>query len=321
MFLSLLPLSFGWVGVSIFFVISGFCIHLSFVRNPNWQKFYIRRFFRIYPPYFFAVILFALVVPWSRISYSLSGLAQLFSHLLLVHNFDNRFFWGISPSLWSIAVEVQLYLLYPILLFLISRLGWYRSLSYIAAIEISLRLLNSIVLVTTGQTLPMWFDGLPFLYWYSWSIGAAIADAYFLGHSIPFANHSLLAWSIVAISSTFIKPLDSFAFLFFALLTATAIAKFLQKDHTSNILPISVTSSLRTIGMWSYSIYLLHHPFIESASLIVTKLSLPSYLQSFTVFIFCLSLGIPIIALSALWYYFFEIPSISASKRIISSLR
>jgi peptidoglycan/LPS O-acetylase OafA/YrhL len=50
-FLLLVPATFGWIGVPIFFVISGFCIHLSFSRQPQWPLFFWRRFFRIYPTY------------------------------------------------------------------------------------------------------------------------------------------------------------------------------------------------------------------------------------------------------------------------------
>ncbi|MCI0658269.1 MAG: acyltransferase family protein, partial [Acidobacteria bacterium] len=52
-FLALLPASLGWSGVAIFFVVSGFCIHLSHERSrrKGFKVFFIRRFFRIYPPY------------------------------------------------------------------------------------------------------------------------------------------------------------------------------------------------------------------------------------------------------------------------------
>src|ERR1700730_9917341 len=60
-FLALFPATLGWVGVAIFFVVSGFCIHLSFSRQPRWASFFWRRFFRIYPPYLAALLLFAFV--------------------------------------------------------------------------------------------------------------------------------------------------------------------------------------------------------------------------------------------------------------------
>ena len=46
-FLPLIPVTFGWAGVAIFFVVSGFCIHLSFSRSPQWRLFFWRRFFRV----------------------------------------------------------------------------------------------------------------------------------------------------------------------------------------------------------------------------------------------------------------------------------
>jgi peptidoglycan/LPS O-acetylase OafA/YrhL len=141
---------------NLFFVISGFCIHLSHVRSreQNFRRFFIRRFSRIYPAYLFCVLIFFFVPPWSSISAtSLSGGAQLASHLLLLQNFDDRTLFGINPSFWSIAVEVQLYLLYPLLLALVSRLGWKRTLLILATLELSLRSLERHIKYYQGKAL------------------------------------------------------------------------------------------------------------------------------------------------------------------------
>ena len=69
-FLLLLPATFGWVGVAIFFVVSGFCIHLSYSRLPQWSLFLQRRFFRIYPPYLVALLFFALAFPITRLHFA-----------------------------------------------------------------------------------------------------------------------------------------------------------------------------------------------------------------------------------------------------------
>ena len=70
-FLALLPVTFGWAGVAIFFVVSGFCVHLNFLRGSagNWYGFFVRRFFRIYPPYLIALLFFAFVFPITRLSF------------------------------------------------------------------------------------------------------------------------------------------------------------------------------------------------------------------------------------------------------------
>lgn len=72
--LALLPISYGWVGVPIFFVVSGFCIHWSFLKSTpgieahaqpskihskfQWRSFFLRRFFRIYPRYLLTLLFF-----------------------------------------------------------------------------------------------------------------------------------------------------------------------------------------------------------------------------------------------------------------------
>jgi peptidoglycan/LPS O-acetylase OafA/YrhL len=304
----LLPFRFGGSGVANFFVVSGFCIHVSFKRKPDWPGFFVRRFFRIYPPYAIAVLLFALVVPWTRISFSLFDAVQLGSHLSLLHNLNSRTFFGFSPAFWSIAVEAQLYLLYPVLLALVSRFGWKRTLIYIAVLEIALRGVCSVLLVTKGAV-PLWLTGIPMMYWFSWSIGAAIAEAYVSGRSVPFANQSLVFWGGIALASTFAKPLASFSFLFFALMTATAIAKLLLRpERTPSFFPPFLSKYLQTVGLWSYSIYLLHQPFLMFLHL---------RLHPLVVFLICLGLWFPIVALSGLWYRAFELPSIALGKRLM----
>jgi hypothetical protein len=55
----------GGFGVAIFFVVSGFCTYQSYTQTtrPEAGVFFIRRFFRIYPPYRLTLLTFALVVP------------------------------------------------------------------------------------------------------------------------------------------------------------------------------------------------------------------------------------------------------------------
>ena len=84
----------------------------------------LERFFRIYPPYLVALLFLALVYPISKLYFaSRVDTAQFISHLTLLHNFDQRSFFGINAAFWSIAVEVQLYALYPLLLALAARFG------------------------------------------------------------------------------------------------------------------------------------------------------------------------------------------------------
>ncbi|HEV2456273.1 MAG TPA: acyltransferase family protein, partial [Verrucomicrobiae bacterium] len=141
-FLCLLPFSFGQAGVAIFFVVSGFCIHLSFQQQgKDWRGFWIRRFWRIYPAYIATMVLAVLFLTTnSRLDLHSSPIwKQLAAHLFLVHNFNQSTFTGIVGSFWSLAVEAQLYLLYPLLLRVVGRLGWRQAMVAFGCCEFLIR--------------------------------------------------------------------------------------------------------------------------------------------------------------------------------------
>jgi peptidoglycan/LPS O-acetylase OafA/YrhL len=314
-FLALLPATFGWAGVSIFFVVSGFCIHLSFLRGSpgDWREFYVKRFFRIYPPYLLALIVFAVAFPTTRLSFSsLTDWAQIGSHLLLLHNFDQRSFFGINPSFWSIAVEAQLYFIYPALLALVNSIGWRYTLIFLGSLEILMRGSAGIISVLSVSEAPRWFTDSPVFYWYSWSIGAALADAYAIGRPLPFSSLSAPVLFLLAIGTSFFKPLAPFSFLLFALLTATVIAKLAERGQS---LPInkSLLGHLHVVGLCSYSFYLLHQPVIATIPLVLHKLwSAP--IHPLVVFISCVCAYPLILTLSWLYYRHCELNGMAFGK-------
>ena len=111
----------GWIGVDLFFVLSGFLIGgilLRAVNAPNYYKvFYIRRFYRIVPLYYFWVVgYFAFVGLWS----SPETWHALPLYLLFLQNsFKIRHAaigTAVLGALWSLAVEEQFYLVIPSLI-------------------------------------------------------------------------------------------------------------------------------------------------------------------------------------------------------------
>ena len=164
-----------------FFVVSGFCIHLSHQRSKDkgWLLFINRRFFRIYPPYLLAICTFFFLWPWGSFSIdTYSRALQLGTHLLAVHNFNGQTASGINFSFWSIAIEIQLYAIYPLMLFITRKAGWRRGLFVIALIEILIRSSQSVLGVIMGVTLPRYLISTPFTFWFSWAIGAYLAECF-----------------------------------------------------------------------------------------------------------------------------------------------
>jgi peptidoglycan/LPS O-acetylase OafA/YrhL len=111
-----------WIGVDLFFVLSGFLITGILVNQKTKPfgryigHFYARRARRILPPYLILLVLVALIFPgpWLRFWYLYIGGMNFLAPLRLAHlDF-------LSP-LWSLGVEEQFYLLWPLAIFFLNR--------------------------------------------------------------------------------------------------------------------------------------------------------------------------------------------------------
>lgn len=320
-FLMLLPASFGWTGVLVFFVVSGFCIQLSYQRSSQKDilTFFTRRFFRIYPPYFIALLIFSFLYPWHTIRFdSLSSFSQFGSHLFLIHNFDNRSVFGINSSFWSIAVEFQLYLLYPLLILLVRRLTWTKTLWIIGALEFGMRAFAGIYTTIYDASLPSVIINSPLYFWFSWSIGAAAAEAFLNRQSLPFSRVPVWVFPLLMTVSTFIRPLAPFSSLFAACSTVSLINLLFRISITDHSTRLHFAGKhLRFVGIVSYSVYLIHQPIIGLAPLIVVKLNPNLHLHPLFMFVLCCATWIPIVMLSWCFYRLFELPSIKVGKMAI----
>lgn len=158
-----LPMSEGsWLGVDVFFVLSGYLITTLLVREHERTgaialgRFYLRRLLRLYPALLVVVVvglLFAptLAPPGSFSSYlAIAALAATYTTdlAILITGRDN---FGALTHTWSLAVEEQFYLLWPLaLITILKRRGNVTFWALIGA-SASLALLIYSLLTTTGQ--------------------------------------------------------------------------------------------------------------------------------------------------------------------------
>ncbi|HEV2693624.1 MAG TPA: acyltransferase family protein [Verrucomicrobiae bacterium] len=324
-FLWLLPLSVANVGVSIFFVVSGFCIHLSFQQQGrNWPGFFIRRIFRIYPAYLVVLVFFTLLYMHHFRLDLMSGQLWLhfFSHVFLIHNYPAGTIGSINGAFWSMAVEAQLYLIYPVLLILVARSGWRRTLTILAVTEVVIRgadgMMDTLGMTgTLGRDVTWLFSVSPLGFWFSWAMGAALADAFLNGRPLPFAKSPLILWGALALVAYFVKPLFGFRFLLFAVMTAVVLSRRLTRTDTEAGAVSRWSNILKKIGVWSYSIYLLHQPlfniYLAAIYLVIPAESL-SGLAAYGLVVLTWPL---VIGLSVLWYNIFEIPGIALGRQIV----
>lgn len=304
-------LSLGHLGVALFFVVSGFCIHLSLGRSgQGFGAFYTRRFFRIVPPYVVVLLVFAMLQPGKQIDFfQEQDRWQFLSHLLLFHNLDDRWLFGINPSFWSIAVEVQLYLLYPFLLMLVARSSWRMALAFVAGIELGLRLVSAWSLMTQGVELQHWLMHSPLAFGFSWSLGAWLADAHLKGE--PLRCGRIWIWLSLTLACMILKPLSTFAFPAAAMATAVMLARMLEGTWRGMRLPTWLGAHLSRAGVLSYSFYLVHQPLVLAMA---NGLRGAYNLHSLLIFAVCMLSWLPILWLSRWSYQYLELPSVEWGK-------
>ncbi|MEH6756674.1 MAG: acyltransferase [Parasphingorhabdus sp.] len=124
---NLLP--FGWAGVWLFFVISGYVVTLSIIKQhdpklarPLIKAFYLRRIARIVPVYYIYVILGIFICVAIGVPLQVEALFSIFGfyqNTAIAYGFGEMEFWS-TGHLWSISVEMQFYLIYGIAAYFLS---------------------------------------------------------------------------------------------------------------------------------------------------------------------------------------------------------
>jgi peptidoglycan/LPS O-acetylase OafA/YrhL len=256
----------GWSGVDLFFVISGFLISGLLFREYNTSgkirigRFLGRRGLKIYPAYYLllsgTVLGFSLAgdpLPWSRI----------WPNLLFVQNYK----MGTWEHLWSLAVEEQFYIILPIGLSLMLRkkganpfarlpLLW----GLVAAACLTLRCLP----LVTGWH----YEFLSPSSWRGDSLAFGVLIAYFwefhpgiITQFVSKTGQSLLAASLLLITPSLFFPahhpfMQTIGFTCIYLGYGGLLIYCLKRLNGNNI----VVRSLAYIGVYSYTIYLIHWP-------------------------------------------------------------
>jgi peptidoglycan/LPS O-acetylase OafA/YrhL len=188
-------------------------------------------------------------------------------------------------------------------------------------IEVGMRGLEGALSVfVPSLTLPRWYTSFPLIYWFSWSMGAMIADSYLKGEPLPFRRFSPWLFFMLFIGSYFYKPIQPFGFMFGALMTAALIVRLLNRPAT--VFPSqgwlgAICNHLRWTGLVSYSLYLIHQPLVTRVPRWAASLSHNQHLPHLLVYGLCLLSWPFIFGIAYLFYRYVELPSIAWGKRII----
>ncbi len=325
-------ISFGYIGVYLFFVISGFCIHLRWAkaraagRQPSidFFAFWRRRIRRLYPPYLIAMC-FYLVVLAVMGSLQLTSFfwLDLGSHLLMLHNFNNETAYGINGVFWTLAIEEQLYLAYFLLIALRVRFGWVKTLIVCLAARLAWFGLSFVLVRKFGFGLPVTEAALA--QWFVWALGALSIEAALGIVKLPrWCSDLRLGVFVLLLTATFayldrfwdgrglahelwwlvVHPLWGLAFFIIVNRAATAERVW----RTAKRLPRVVTA-FAGVGLFSYSLYLTHELILDHlAKYMATLFQWPrSTMLLFSLFILS---GVSVL-FAWVFFWLFEKPFIS----------
>ena len=270
------PFSLGGLGVTLFFVLSGYCIHRRGARNLassnpselNLAKFASRRFWRIFPTYVCALLLTALIDYWLQ---AMSGRSvpnqdnsafTFFISLLTLQGYLAPSF-GSNGVFWTLAMEIHLYVMYPLLYVLSSRIGPVRVL----AVTFFVSLLYTICEMLFGfeSLFAYRFDRGPvFLpYWFTWTLGFYLAEVE-AGRCRDVGDKTWLSASIVAMPIGVYLSLKNYyllAELFWAIVFVSLLRASL-KPKGEEIWRMQIGRFFAEIGVFSYSLYAVHSPVL-----------------------------------------------------------
>lgn len=285
---SILP--FGYLGVDIFFVISGFVISRSISKNIDERKFtisdfFMRRFKRLFPALALVLIttlLFSALFLPSRTTFitgaaALAGVSNIALWGLGYDYFAAPAEWNPLTHTWSLGMEEQFYLIFPFLMALVSRRSLLRLvLALVAAMSLAAYLATGAFQPTTAFYLPV------FRFW-EFLGGALIFFAprpKLSGGWSPYLRHGLqyaLLAGLLVIMSAASLPETLATVLCVVLACGLVFASSPQAPAN----PLLCNSLMQGIGKISYALYLWHWPVAVFAKLLApASLVLPIYLAA-----------------------------------------
>ena len=305
-------LLYGHFAVVVFITLSGFSLGISPARK-GWdlggkKRFAQRRAWRILPPYWAALAFSIIITWWSGVPEPTSAMPN--GKSVVVYGFLVQDIFAApvpNGALWSIAVEAQLYLVFPLLVLFMRRYGWWAVLATATVPTVAVGLLAPHVSVVaklmrlTPQFAPLFALGL---------VAAGVVSAPERIRRLPLQWLALLAALPVLVLILVKGSAWTVAHFFWIdILSGPAIALTLAAVAARRATALGWllgTRPVRGLGRFSYSLYLVHAPIVV---IIATKFVAPHLAPGLPAFWVTLAVAVPVCLVFAhLFATVFEIP-------------
>ena len=289
----------GWLGVDLFFVLSGFLITGILIktrRTPDYfRAFYARRAIRIFPPYYalLAVVLFLLPCVTTVPAASMRDRWMYWLHL---SNFALAGGWQFFPLdiTWSLSIEEQFYLIWPTIIRWLDRIQ---------------PLCIGVIIAAPIARCVLWLMGVNWMWMHMMMPLRADAFAWGALLALQPARFARLAWvgvpiAVLAIAGLYGRSSELVNTLGYSLNSMAAtgvIALALREDRFARLLE---WKPAQYVGRVSYGVY-LYHPLCVMA----VYLAVPSWSSSITGGVIqVITVSMLAIALASASFYCFEKP-------------
>jgi peptidoglycan/LPS O-acetylase OafA/YrhL len=271
-------LEYAWrvcanLGMTTFFVLSGFVIHYNYGASiaakgaPAIRSFLIARFARLYPLYLLALLISIALSPsilhenaFPQWCWRYLTMTQDWTPTLIDNKLVATLYFG---SAWSISAEVGLYIFYLVVAASLDGVQSVRAVLFAIA---ALSIVGMIFVL--GYAVGYWFGALPHQEWWlslsplcrvpEFLLGALIAQLYLIGPDLRLAKWTGLAgacWIVASFAACFLFP--NFQ-AFFGFAPGVAALMFYFAHYRSPAASLIETPIMLMLGEASYSIYMLH---------------------------------------------------------------
>lgn len=334
---ALLPLktvfTFGWSGVDLFFALSGFLITGILMQTKAatnyFQSFYIRRFLRIFPIYY-ATLAVVFAAAWLVPSIpNVPPPNERWLYFLYLSNWISVFTGTQPPNVvghfWSLAVEEQFYLVWPLCVWLISARGILRTAIGLSAIALIVRCAwvahsgpSPAIMLGTVTRMDSLLVGAIAAMMFA-RAGGAKPPRYLTAIGVA----AIVAWIAgIVVTTWHSRPEASFAFVStigYTLLAVACAALVLGaalgdggKDFVQRVFG---NRGLMRVGKYSYGMYVYHVPLLGICELIVWRHLPPDLTGNPIVALgYVAFLAVATFGIAALSYEFVEGPILSLKR-------
>ena len=270
----------GGFGVTTFFFLSGFLITTLLIeeynkkQKINFKHFFVRRFLRLIPP-LIVTLLIVYALTFFNISSGSISLKGILSQLLYLTNYAEIYLSPLNiPSgmgvLWSLAVEEHYYLIYPFLLALLLNKTTLKKFTLVILFICITVLLWRIKLVMSLESNRIYYatDTRIDSIMYGCLLALFLAQNKFsdCARSMSALNYSVLASSLGILFFTFLYRDPTFRETFRYSLQGIALIPLFYlaiKKHKHIFFKLLNTNLASKLGIYSYSIYLIHYFLIK----------------------------------------------------------